>query len=74
MKFDIIMVNTIFKVIKLIAEKYKIQYMEALNDFYQSATYKLYEDKETEFFTKSATNLFSIYELEKQGRIREAFI
>ena len=74
MKFDIIMVNTIFKVVKLIAENYKIQYMEALNSFYESATYKLYEDKETGFFTRSAINLFSIYELEKQGRIEEAFI
>jgi hypothetical protein len=57
------------EVVKLIAEKYKVGEMEALDMFYASAAAASLDDDETGLYGQSALYIFSLFIEEKENPV-----
>ena len=52
------------QIVKIIAESYKIDELEALKRFYMSKTGEAYSDDETGLYGQSPLYVFGIYQME----------
>jgi hypothetical protein len=68
MAHELIKATTIPSVITMIGEKYSISENEAMERFYESATYLNYDDDETGLYGQGALHIFALFQ-EEQGSI-----